>query len=168
MLFDPTLAVRLPGVPRPQGSLKIITNPRTGRAFAKNSDTTASHRNLLVGQLVGYWAGNQPLKCPVSVSLEFYFARPKSHYRTGRFEDELKASAPELHDKMPDVDKLVRLMLDALTIAGVVKDDSQVFAVRGEKRWIHRNDHPSTYLQVWAHEGGRVTVPTPRERGAGL
>lgn len=152
MLHDPTLAVRLPGTPRPQGSLKIIQSHSTGRAFAKNSNSTVMHRNLVVGQLNGYWAGNTPLTCPVSVSLEFYFARPKSHYRSGRFSDELKDSAPTLMVKTPDVDKTTRLCLDALTIAGVIKDDSQVFALRAEKRWIDKAEHPSTYLQLWRHD----------------
>ena len=149
---EPLLACRLPGTPRPQGSMRLTTTT-TGKNVARYSDTTISHRNLTVGQLHATWGVHRsPLTTPISVSLTFHFARPKSHYRTGKFKDQLKASAPELHDKTPDVDKLIRLMLDALTIAGVVKDDSQVFAVRGEKRWIHRNDHPSTYLQLWDHQ----------------
>ena len=40
--------------------------------------------------------------------------------------DKLRASAPSAHTNTPDTDKLLRLLGDALTIAGVIGDDSQI------------------------------------------
>lgn len=62
---------------------------------------------------------------PVHVEVVFYFARPRSHYGTGRNAGTLRASAPQFMSSMPDLDKLLRCVLDSLS--GIaVKDDSQV------------------------------------------
>ena len=61
----------------------------------------------------------------VEVELEFYFARPKGHFGSGRNAGVVLASAPRHMTVMPDTDKLARCALDALT--GIVfKDDSQI------------------------------------------
>jgi Holliday junction resolvase RusA-like endonuclease len=63
-----------------------------------------------------------PLRGPVAVTVTFFLPRPKAHYGAKG----LKASAPVTCAKRPDVDKLLRSTLDALTSAGVYGDDSQV------------------------------------------
>lgn len=63
---------------------------------------------------------------PVHVGVVFTFARPASHYGTGRNSAVLKASAPTEHIGSPDVDKAQRSILDAFTDAGVWQDDRQV------------------------------------------
>ena len=61
----------------------------------------------------------------VLVTLGFMFARPKSHYGTGANAREIKRSAPAYKSTRPDLDKLVRAVLDSLT--GIVfVEDSQV------------------------------------------
>jgi len=66
-----------------------------------------------------------PVTCAVSVGLVFTIHRPKSHYRTGRNAALLRSSAPPYPTCKPDLDKLTRCALDALT--GIVyHDDSQV------------------------------------------
>ena len=65
------------------------------------------------------------LRGAVAVEFDFFFARPKGHYGSGRNADKVLASAPRHMTVMPDIDKLARCALDALT--GVVfKDDAQV------------------------------------------
>jgi Holliday junction resolvase RusA-like endonuclease len=69
--------------------------------------------------------GRDPTAEPVAVRLVFRFIRPSSHFGSGRNAAVLKPSAPVFHAQTPDVDKLVRLALDACT--GVVwRDDKQV------------------------------------------
>src|SRR5206468_58994 len=64
---------------------------------------------------------------PVDVGLYFYFPRPKSHYRTGRNSHLLKDPATEYKPSKPDLDKLVRAALDAITQSGRIwRDDAQV------------------------------------------
>lgn len=69
--------------------------------------------------------GRPPTVEAVVVRLVFRFIRPASHFGSGRNSAVLKPSAPVFHCQTPDVDKLVRLALDACT--GVVwRDDKQV------------------------------------------
>lgn len=60
---------------------------------------------------------------PVAVSLWFRFVRPES----------VKAAARPWPSVRPDVDKLARAVLDALTTSGVVSDDSRVVDLRAVK-----------------------------------
>lgn len=77
---------------------------------------------------------SEPILGPVSLSLQFFFPRPKSHYRTGKYSDQLKANAPLLHISKPDADNLVKLVKDALN--GVFwHDDSQVCVLYAEKKY---------------------------------
>jgi Holliday junction resolvase RusA-like endonuclease len=72
---------------------------------------------------------------PVAVEAGFYFVRPKGHYGTGKNADILKDSAPSWPAVKPDVDKLLRALLDACTTAAVWFDDSRVVSVRTFKAY---------------------------------
>ena len=56
----------------------------------------------------------EPLSCPLRINLEFYFPRPKNHYRSGKYSNELKPKAPKIHTFMPDIDNLAKFVLDAM------------------------------------------------------
>ena len=71
----------------------------------------------------------KPLDEPVSLSVAAFFARPKSHYRTGKFKGALRKDIPEYHTKRPDFDNILKLIADALN--GVFwKDDSVIVWVQ--------------------------------------
>ena len=76
---------------------------------------------------------------PVSVTVNFYLPRPKSHYGTGRNAGLLKPSAPAEHLTMPDLE-LVRAVGDALTRLAW-RDDSQIVAWHACKHYA-ATDHP--------------------------
>jgi Holliday junction resolvase RusA-like endonuclease len=69
---------------------------------------------------------------PLSVDLEFVFARPASHVTKS---GSLRASAPRHHINMPDVDNLVKLVLDALN-GTFYRDDRQVISIAARKRYV--------------------------------
>jgi Holliday junction resolvase RusA-like endonuclease len=71
-------------------------------------------------------AGLATITGPVLLAVTFTLARPKSHYRTGRYAHLLCDGAPDWPEDPPDVSKLARAIEDALTDAKVWKDDSQV------------------------------------------
>ena len=100
-----------------------------------------------VGLLVGReWWGDTSDR-PFTVELAFEFALPK-RVRDGR-------QPGDPHLQTPDIDKLERAVLDALT--GIVwADDCQVVAVHKTKRWCHRG-----------HEGVRITLAEWDERSDG-
>ncbi len=129
----------IPGVPRPQGNPQQIT-----ATFSRYPKPTIEHRNEVIRHLGLIWDGKPPLNEALKLTATFWFPRPKSHYRTGRFSDQLKPDAPTDHIQAPDWDKLLRLVSDALTIARVIEDDRLIVDGRGRKRWTQ--NEPGTHL----------------------
>lgn len=72
---------------------------------------------------------------PVSLRMVCHFARPNSHFGTGKNADKIKAGAPYFHQKKPDLDNVVKAAKDALTQIGAWGDDCQVCSVRLIKMW---------------------------------
>jgi len=77
----------------------------------------------------------EPWRGPVEVRLAFTFKRPKIHYRQGRFSDQLRDDVPYYHTKKPDADNLSKAVLDAMTMLGFWKDDSQVASLLVMKQY---------------------------------
>ena len=69
---------------------------------------------------------------PLDLTATFMLPRPKSHYRAN---GDLKKSAPIMHTKKPDLDNLIKAVMDAMTQAGVWRDDSEVSTIRSSKRY---------------------------------
>jgi Holliday junction resolvase RusA-like endonuclease len=73
----------------------------------------------------------------VSVSLNFAMPRPKSHFGANG----LKPSAPAFHAGKPDVDNLVKLILDRITRSERIwRDDSQVASLTVHKFYAAGNE----------------------------
>lgn len=114
------------GTPAPQGSktrwgTEDNPNTRPWRAAVAASASEA-HTFRGGGGTSGYL---EPLLDPVKVRADFYFPRPKHHYRTGRYAGLLKESAPLYCATTPDLDKLQRAIGDALK-GVILHDDSQI------------------------------------------
>ena len=119
------------GVPAPQGSKRAFAvrgkgGVPTGRVAVIESshDRVKSWRQAVIDAALG--AGWPQLAGPLSVAAVFALPRPKSHYRTGRSAGQLRDSAPAWPSGAPDLDKLLRSTMDALTAAGLWADDAQV------------------------------------------
>lgn len=99
------------------------------------------------------WGYLDPLVIPLRLRVRFLFRRPDSHYRPpartkGRgLRQELAPDAPRWHTTYPDVDKCLRLVMDALTQARVIDDDSLVAVVSASKRWADDGD-PRTDMEL--------------------
>lgn len=138
-----TLVINVDGTPVQQGSKKGFYNPRIGRVQMTDDNkarlqpwratVTAAARNT-IADIPGY----ERITGPVEVRICFYFLRPKSHYGTGKNANVLKPTAPTFVAVKPDLDKLERSILDALTDAGVWQDDSRVVRMATEKRYSTR------------------------------
>lgn len=75
---------------------------------------------------------------PVLLHLEATYARPKSHYRTGKNAHLLREDAPYYKSSAPDSDKACRAAADAITQSGVWKDDALVADLRFVKRYFQQ------------------------------
>ena len=109
----------VPGIPRPRGSKRQVGKGR----MIEVSKLVANWRSLVSLQAYAEMVGKDVIRKPhvVAIRAEFFFDRPKSHYTTTG----LRATAVNGHTGRPDVDKLLRALLDGMT--GIVfEDDSQV------------------------------------------
>lgn len=116
---------RVPGRPEPQGS-KTVGRTRAGRSFVREDNPrTVPWRSAVALAAREAMNGEGPLVGALLVEAAFRFARPRSHYGTGRNAGRLKPSAPLWVAVRPDLDKLLRALGDAIT--GVVcVDDAQI------------------------------------------
>lgn len=122
------------GTPAQMGSKRAFVIK--GRAIL--TDDNSKKRKQWAGAVAdiasGTMGGQDLISGPVRLSVQFHFARPKSHFGTGRNADQLKISAPEHHSQSPDLDKLVRCLGDALT--GIVfRDDRQICEIHATRHW---------------------------------
>ncbi len=120
-----------PGEPAPKGSKTRNTfgnglreaNPKTMpwvQAVAWSARAAAQTQGRIDGLVL--------------VSVLFQFPRLASHYKTTKTAGTvLKPDAPVGKRGKPDVDKMLRAMLDGITDGGLWRDDSYCFAVTGMK-----------------------------------
>ena len=112
------------GTPRPQGSKSFVR----GRIVEASKYVSKWRRDVASAASHVY---SEPTESPVTVELVFTFSRPKSHVKS---DGSLRNGFSEHHIQRPDVDKLSRAILDALT--GIAyRDDSQVVSLSAVKRW---------------------------------
>jgi len=141
-MSTPLLHLTVPGLPQPQGSSRafvrgsraIITsaNPRLRQWRDRLALAISAHR--LETRQARYDGA-------VRVHMRFYLPRPKS--------------APKrvvYPITKPDCDKLARGANDAITDAGVWRDDSQVVELHVTKCFASPTEHPGVELLVWAQE----------------
>jgi crossover junction endodeoxyribonuclease RusA len=103
--------------------------------------------------------GEQPLEGAVQLLLGFQLPRPTSHYGTGRNAGQVRRSAPDWPTVAPDLDKLTRLICDAITDAGLYKDDSQVCFIVTAKKYT--TGTPGVFIRVSEMEPGNPERTTP-------
>lgn len=109
-------------------SSKFVAN---WRAFVSLKASEAMQGKQIVGK-----------SRPIEIAAEFYFDRPKSHFK-GHV---LREESPMWHVSRPDVDKLLRALLDGMT--GIVfQDDSQVRISAARKLY---GEQAETKVRIWA------------------
>ena len=77
--------------------------------------------------------GHVPFDWPVEVSITCVVERPKT---------------TKLPHPRPDADNYGKALMDAMTQAGVWKDDSQVARLEVTKRWTKPGEPPGVYIHV--------------------
>ena len=137
--IDPSLtatgvAIDVVGTPVPQGQ---ISHSATGHAYSTNGKRLKPWRAAIAKAVTRQAADVATLDAPLTASLVVYLARPKKHYRAGRFAHILRDDAPEwpTSHQLGDIDKHQRAVFDALTEAGLIADDSLVVRVNARKAW---------------------------------
>jgi crossover junction endodeoxyribonuclease RusA len=138
------ITFQVPGLPAPQGSKRHV-----GRGvMVESSKRLKPWRNDVACAALKARQSFEAalLEGPAHVRVRFVLPRPKSHRRAS---GELKPNAPRYPSSKPDVDKLLRAILDALT--GVLwRDDSQVAVVEAVKDYGTGDEAPGAHVSVSA------------------
>lgn len=148
------------GRPQQRGSkqAQVIYNregqpvTKNGRVltFAKDSNAKSKDWMQEVRSAAHAAWGNRPLLIdPIVLTVAFFFARPQSHYGTGKNAMKLKASAPIEHAQSPDLAKLIRCLEDALT--GVIwRDDRQVcrYGAGTGRYWSDSHERAEVIIRI--------------------
>jgi Holliday junction resolvase RusA-like endonuclease len=116
--LDLMYEVFVEGVPKPQPRPRVtrrghVYTPSTADAW-KNAVKTAFMFRL-----------KPKISIPVYLSVHFYLPCPKR----------VKPDAVMPHTGKPDIDNLLKSTMDALTVAGVWEDDTQVIQTAAEKHY---------------------------------
>lgn len=141
------------GTPVPQGSMQAFVRGGKAHVVAGNAGPLERWRGDIRGAsrpaIAAYELPAMGVAA-VKVALVFRFLRPASHFLPAngkRQVAELRASAPATLTARPDVDKLARAVLDALT--GIVwDDDDQVTALYAAKRYVELGEPPGVGIRI--------------------
>lgn len=127
------------GHPAPQGSKRHVGN---GRMVEQSKAVAPWRQNVkAAAQAAMGWGQQSPLAGPVAMSVVFALPKPASAPKR-------KRTWPA---RRPDLDKLLRSTLDALT--GVVfADDGQVIGLQATKTYVNEGTYlvtPGAVLMIW-------------------
>ncbi|NTU68957.1 MAG: RusA family crossover junction endodeoxyribonuclease [Chlorobiaceae bacterium] len=119
------------GIPVPKGSARAFLHNKTGKVITRQDN---ADKQKPWASSIAYTAQQNGVRIvndgPVSIKMEFVMPRLKGHFGTGKNAGVLRDVVPLYHTSKPDLDKLQRCVLDALT--GIAwKDDSQVSRIVG-------------------------------------
>jgi len=133
----PAVTITVHGIPTPQGSKSGFAIKRGGEYTGRVAMVEGSNKSAQARQRMQSWREavrsaaqeamgvRQPLDGPLSAVVVFTLPKP--------------ASAPKRRQswpcKRPDLDKLLRAVFDAVTQAGVFRDDAQIIALTATKRY---------------------------------
>lgn len=129
-----SISFTVPGKPAPQGSKRHV-----GRGILIESCKDVGAWRERVAITAHNAMNSQPITSkPVAVSIEFVLPRPLSTPK--------RRSTPAA-TKKPDLDKLARAILDAITHT-VIADDSQVVRLTARKRLAELDEAPHADITV--------------------
>jgi len=133
------VAFNVRGTAAPQGSKRLLGHGALVESSARVKPWRSDVRTAAEDAMRA--TGACTASGPVAVHIFFAFTRPKSHPKT-------RVTWPTGRS-LGDIDKLCRAILDAITSAGVIADDSQVIRLVAGKRWTTVLDGgPLTHVAV--------------------
>ena len=156
-------SVTIPGEPAPASRPRVV---RRGRSYAAlKTPRHEQWETRAVAYLRAWWGGRDPLVGPVAIDMVAVFARPANRTPrdcggslglTGQRELAVTLGHDDIWGRIfafsakEDVDNVLKLAMDALQKAGVVRNDAQVVQAIPAKVWTACNgDNPGVELRVY-------------------
>lgn len=123
------------GIPIPQGSKTVGRAP--GRSWVRDANPKLKPWRKLVTEAIeaarlreGHDTWHDEA---IHAEVWFYLPRPGRHHVAANKARPVRDDAPTYVTTKPDLDKLLRAILDSATDAGVFDDDGQVASIRTTK-----------------------------------
>jgi Holliday junction resolvase RusA-like endonuclease len=139
------IRIIVPGKPVGKGSLKCVARPGQPHRLVEDNAKAQPWRDTIAAAIRRSWPRDQhadphqPLGAEVTITAK----RPDGHLGTGRNAGVVK---PAYVDTLPatrssfDIDKLARLVLDAIQDTNVLPDDAQIVDLAVRKRFARPQD----------------------------
>lgn len=130
----------VPGIPVAQPRVKAARMGKFIRIYTPNvadnwkRSVSISHKAVAL----------EPYIVPVEVTMAFYMPRPKSHFN----KNGLKPNADKWHSSRPDIDNLIKAVLDALTDSGAWEDDSLVVNLAVQKLYTEYQENVGCQVTI--------------------
>ena len=124
-----TLTFEIPGDPRGKGRPRFSSHNGVSRTYT--DDKTAAYENLVTLAAQRAMEGRPPFEGPVAVQVAAYFRIPAS---ASKNREAAMLDYSELPLKLPDLDNILKAVLDGLNQVAFA-DDKQVVWITAHKRY---------------------------------
>lgn len=125
------ISLHIPGQPVPKLRHRVVRRGKKLQAITPEKTRTYEATIAAVALTKGHWVMAGPLR----VEIVAVFARPQR----------IKAEGRTPHDKRPDLDNVVKSIIDGLSRHF---DDGQVVELRAEKFYAARGEEPHTTIRI--------------------
>lgn len=118
------------GIPKAQPRVKAFVRGGHAGVYTPNSAETWKQTVRSNATVV---APESILTGPIRISLDFFLPRPKAHLKR---DGSLRKNQPIWHCKKPDLDNLIKAVIDAITdTQRIWLDDSQICQISATKSY---------------------------------
>ena len=117
--------ITITGIPSSQ---KRHRHTRSGIVY----DPSSSDKKNFILKLLDH-KPDKPINGSITILITFVFPYPKKYFRSGRYKDLLKDNAPKHHAVKPDLDNLIKFLLDVLQDAKFIDNDSRICEILAKK-----------------------------------
>jgi Holliday junction resolvase RusA-like endonuclease len=130
------IRVFVPGIPRPQGSKNAYI--RGGRAILveANKYLPAWRQQITRAVEMANSQSIDAMEGAIVLNVDFFMPKAKSNKKDSPFQK-------------PDLDKLIRAIMDSCTKAGAIRDDAQVCAIQATKAWEYEGQQPGVLIELY-------------------
>jgi crossover junction endodeoxyribonuclease RusA len=151
-MSGPALQFRVVGLPVTQGSKRAVLRGARAGLIDANDAKLRPWREAVRAVATDAWGNRPPVAGPVRVVVLFALHKPASAPKTRR--------TWPMGARSGDVDKLARAVLDAMTDAGIWRDDAQVVRLEVVKDYPEHLDQmsPGAIVRLW---GVDESTPPP-------
>jgi len=144
------------GDPKPQPRPRAGTFQGKSRIYDPRTAEGWKHR---IASDAMKFRPSEPLTGPLAVYILFCFKRPQALMRKKDPIDRIR------HTKKPDIDNLVKAVLDELTQLGFWRDDNQICQITGTKWYIMKEGEDIPGAMIIIHEPHLPAVMHPEQLG---